>query len=85
MSCITMTTIFFTRILGRVQFIKIQRPFKEQSKNGGKPEIFDFVGAPLPERLERCGRPQDDKAFRRLRLAVSPKSLISQTHPCQNG
>ncbi|MEX2804846.1 hypothetical protein AB3329_07030, partial [Streptococcus sp. H31] len=35
---------------------KIQSPLKEQSKNGGKPEICDFVGAPLPERLERCGR-----------------------------
>ncbi|AND78869.1 hypothetical protein [Streptococcus pantholopis] len=53
---ITLTAIFFTRILGRVQFIKIQSPLKEQSKNGGKSEIFDFAGAPLPERLERCGR-----------------------------
>ncbi|MEX2783571.1 hypothetical protein AB3331_00075 [Streptococcus sp. H49] len=30
---ITLTAIFFTRILGRVQFIKIQSPLKEQSKN----------------------------------------------------
>ncbi|MEX2803785.1 hypothetical protein AB3329_01525 [Streptococcus sp. H31] len=31
---------------------KIQRPLKTQKENGGKPEIFDFVGAPLPRRLE---------------------------------
>ncbi|AND79286.1 hypothetical protein A0O21_04215 [Streptococcus pantholopis] len=35
---------------------KIQSPLKKQSKNDGKPEIYDFVGAPLPRRLERCGR-----------------------------
>ncbi|AND78599.1 hypothetical protein A0O21_00445 [Streptococcus pantholopis] len=28
-----MTAIFFTRILGRVQFTKIQRAFKAHSKN----------------------------------------------------
>ncbi|MEX2783703.1 hypothetical protein AB3331_00735 [Streptococcus sp. H49] len=80
---ITLTAIFFTKILGRVQFIKIQSPLKEQSKNDGKSEIFDFADAPLPGRLEGCGRPQDDKAFRRLRLTVSPKSLISQTPPAR--
>ncbi|WP_447462762.1 hypothetical protein [Streptococcus pantholopis] len=46
---ITMTAIFFTRILGRVQFNKIQSPLKEQSKK-----------------------------------TVSPKSVISSAHPCQN-
>ncbi|AND79331.1 hypothetical protein [Streptococcus pantholopis] len=32
---ITLTAIFFTRILGRVQFIKIQRPLKTQKENRG--------------------------------------------------
>ncbi|AND78844.1 hypothetical protein A0O21_01785 [Streptococcus pantholopis] len=49
--------IFFAKSLGRVQFIKIQSPLKEQSKNDSKPEIFDFADAPLPRRLEGCGRP----------------------------
>ncbi|MGT2738857.1 hypothetical protein ACVRXB_05455 [Streptococcus pantholopis] len=47
-----MTAIFFPQRLGRVQFNKIQSPLKEQSKNGGKSEIFDFADAPLSGRLE---------------------------------
>ncbi|AXQ78160.1 hypothetical protein DDV21_003240 [Streptococcus chenjunshii] len=35
---------------------KIQRPYKNPYENDGKPEISDFVGAPLPGRLEGCGR-----------------------------
>ncbi|MEX2784831.1 hypothetical protein AB3331_06540 [Streptococcus sp. H49] len=52
---ITLTAIFFTRILGRVQFTRYKGRLKRKRKIGGKPEIFDFAGAPLPERLEGCG------------------------------
>ncbi|MGT2739685.1 hypothetical protein [Streptococcus pantholopis] len=43
---ITLTDIFFTRILGRVQFQQDTKPVKEQSKNDGKSEISDFADAP---------------------------------------
>ena len=55
MSCIALDFIFFTRILGRVQFRQDTKAVKKSVGKGGKPEIFDFVCAPLPGRLERCG------------------------------
>ncbi|AND79174.1 hypothetical protein A0O21_03595 [Streptococcus pantholopis] len=32
------------------------KPVKRVQQKDGKSEIFDFVDAPLPERLEGCGR-----------------------------
>ncbi|MEX2783910.1 hypothetical protein AB3331_01785 [Streptococcus sp. H49] len=68
---ITLTAIFFPQRLGRVQFIKIQSPLKEQSKNGGKSEISDFADAPLPERLGSETEPQTIKFY------VSPPQSLA--------
>ncbi|MGT2739182.1 hypothetical protein [Streptococcus pantholopis] len=43
---ITMTAIFFTRILGRVQFQQDTKPVKRAKQKDGKSEISDRAGIP---------------------------------------
>ncbi|WP_447462743.1 hypothetical protein [Streptococcus pantholopis] len=62
-ACITLAAIFFTRILGRVQFTKIQRAYKTQKENRGlTDESPDSKSGHLfPAAFSPCSIHQDTK------------------------